>query len=120
MKLRIVDASWHRNGVCGVGFYAILFEDLDEDVSPIDKLKIASLFDEPGYCAVYSVGRLEERNVAFARGNSWRGDQYAAVLRPLLEEFNAESGGNRMGAFSAIPPEAIKDVLDKIKQKEKR
>ena len=44
MNLKITDIAWHRNGVCGVGFFAILFDDLEEK-----KKMIASLFDEPGY-----------------------------------------------------------------------
>ena len=42
MRLKILDVSWHRNGVCGEGFYAVLFENLDED----NGLMIASLFDK--------------------------------------------------------------------------
>ena len=87
MKLTIVDASFHRNGICGVGFYAVLFDDAEYG------RMIASLFDEPGYCAVYNVGELAKGNVAFAQGNSFRGDRYEDELRPLVEKFLKENGG---------------------------
>ncbi len=96
MKLKITAASWHRNGVCGMGFYAVLFDDLNEK-----KKMVASLFDESGYCAVYDLAQLAEGNIEFARGNSWRGDQYAAELRPLLKKFLKKNGTNRAGAFAA-------------------
>jgi len=95
MKLKILQASFHRNGVCGEGFTAILFED--HEGSKEDQPMIASLFDEAGVCAVYSVPKLAEGNIGFAMGNSWRGDRYEEQLRPLL---------NRVGPF-ALPPEVV-------------
>lgn len=92
----IKEASFHRNGVGGVGFYAILFESEEEP----GKTMIASLFDEPGYCAVYCVEMLSEGNIRFAEGNSWRGDVYENALRPALKKFLKESGTNRVGPFS--------------------
>ena len=95
MDLKIINASWHRNGVGGVGFYAVLFDDCDNG------RMVASLFDEPGYCAIYSVEELDKGNVAFACGNSWRGDQYESELRPLLKEFLEKKGStNRLGPFA--------------------
>lgn len=93
---RIVAASYHRNGICGIGFHAILFDD------PNNGRMVASLFDEPGCCAVYKVEELAAGNVAFAGGNSWRGDNYEAALRPMLEAFTEERGSNRAGPF-ALP-----------------
>lgn len=96
MKLKIIDASFHRNGICGAGFTAILFKDLDENPK---ELMVASLFDEQGCCAVYKVSELVKENIAFAQGNSWRGDNYEEKLRPLLEKFE-KKGSNRLGCFS--------------------
>jgi len=102
MNLKITDASWHRNGVGGMGFWAILFDDLTEK-----RKMIASLFDEDGYCAVYDIALLAEGNIKFAQGNSWRGDRYAATLKPLLDTFLKENGTNRLGPFSF--PDAVKE-----------
>jgi hypothetical protein len=98
-KLKIIEASYHRNGIRGEGFYAVLFDDKEQG------RMIASLFDESGYCAVYSVKLLADGNIAFANGNSWRGDVYEAHLRPLLEQWLKDNGSNRIGLFSM--PERI-------------
>lgn len=98
MKLNIVSASYHRNGVGGIGFYAILFDDAENG------RMVASLFDEPGYCAIYKVEELVAGNIAFSNGNSWRGDNYAAELRPLLDASLRNEGTNRVGPFAM--PEA--------------
>lgn len=94
MKLTILDASYHRNGIAGEGFYAIIFGDEEEG------RMVASLFDAPGYCAVYKIEELEKGNIAFACGNSWRGDRYEGELRPLLKTFLEKLGDNRIGPFA--------------------
>lgn len=97
LDLKIVSASFHRNGVFGSGFYAILFDDAEQG------RMIASLFDAPGHCAVFLVSELAKDNVLFAQGNSWRGDDYERELRPLLDAYLAKrGGGNRRGPF-AVP-----------------
>lgn len=90
----ICDVSFHRNGIGGIGFYAVLFDD------PEQGRMIASLFDEPGYCAVYKVSLLQDGNIAFAQGNSWRGDVYEDALRPLVKKFLKKQGTNRVGPFA--------------------
>ena len=94
MNLKIVEASWHRNGIGGMGFYAILFDDRENG------RMIASLFDEPGYCAVYGVDELVAGNIAMAGGNSWRGDVFEKALRPALQEYLEANGTNRLGPFA--------------------
>jgi hypothetical protein len=82
MRLKIIEASHHRNGVSGEGFTAILFKDLSTK-----QTMIASLFKDSGYCAVYDVDELAKGNISFANGNSWRGDRYESALRPLLAQY---------------------------------
>ncbi len=101
-KVKIVSASFHRNGIGGMGFYAILFDDEEQG------RMVASLFDEEGYCAVYQIEELTKGNIEFAQGNSWCGDKYETVLRPALEEFLKEVGTNRLGPFSIIDLNKIK------------
>lgn len=93
MDIKIIDCSFHRNGVGGVGFYAVLFDD------PEQGRMIASLFDKSGYCAIYKVEELSQNNVQFANGNSWRGDVYEEKLRPLVKAF-MKKNGNRIGPFA--------------------
>lgn len=93
MNLKIKSVSFHRNGICGAGFYAILFDDAEN--GPM----VAALFDEPGHCAVLQLEKLGASDVEFG-SNSWRGDRYESELRPLVEKFLEENGTNRMGPFS--------------------
>ena len=108
MKLTIKDAAFHRNGVGGLGFYAIYFHDQDQGDM------FAALFDEPGACAVVNVKQLAAGDVAFG-SNSWRGDHYEAGLRPLIEKWSQDQGTGRIGPFSAIPPEAARAAIAKAK-----
>lgn len=103
LKIEIKDASYHRNGIGGAGFYAILLRDHTNK-----KDMIASLFDEPGHCAVYCVDELAKGNIAFAQGNSWRGDHYESQLRPMLKKYLAKDGTNRIGPFAM--PQARKSA----------
>lgn len=104
VEVTIVDASYHRNGVCGVGFYAVLFDDKEHG------RMIASIFDDidaknpKGYCAVYSVPALADGNIAFAGGNSWRGDVFESELIPALREWLKAKGSNRIGPFAMPDP----------------
>lgn len=82
MKLRILKSEYHRNGVGGAGFYAVLFTDSDYPY----KTFIASLFEEKTFCSVFCLEELVKSNIQFG-SNSWRGDVYEYKLRPLLEEF---------------------------------
>lgn len=112
MQLEILDASWHRNGICGAGFYAVLFKDADQP-----GVMIASLFGEFGCCAVYSVDELARGNIAFACGNSWRGDYYEQKLRPLLDVFLAKQGSNRIGPFAAVSEDVLDEIMEEYKAK---
>ena len=76
----IRSAEYHRNGVGGVGFYAIVFDSTE------DGTMVAALFQEAGFCAVLQLDKLAAENVRFGE-NSWRGDEYEAELRPALIRF---------------------------------
>ena len=95
-KLTLVSVSWHRNGIGGEGFYAVLFDE-----AQCGRM-VASLFDKAGYCAVYQISQLNDGNIAFAQGNSWRGDEFEARLRPLVVAWEKKHGSNRLGPF-ALP-----------------
>lgn len=84
-KIKIVEIARHRNGVCGAPFWAVLFDDAEHG------RMVATVFDtgndtakDNGYCAVYSVAELAAGNIAFAMGNSWRGDHYEHLLRRAI------------------------------------
>ena len=80
-KITITTASFHRNGIGGLGFYVILFTDAENGKM------LAHLFEDEGYCAITQLDMLAEGNIAFANGNSWRGDEFERRLRPLLDKY---------------------------------
>ena len=81
LDLTLVSADYHRNGISGEGFWAIIFDDAENG------RMVASLFaDHDYFCAVYKVSELAAGNIDFARGNSWRGDYYEKPLRHLVDE----------------------------------
>ena len=77
--MRIISLDYHRNGVSGIGFWVVLFQEKRGDDM------IASVFPERGCCAVFSVAELAKRNIAFANGNSWRGDDFEPELRKAID-----------------------------------
>lgn len=98
MNIKIQEASFHRNGSGGLGFYAIRFQWQPEDADKPENF-LATLFDEKGTCAVISLDRIESHGIGFARGNSWRGDRFEGELRRQIKE-GATTSGARMGPFA--------------------
>jgi hypothetical protein len=88
MKLNIIDIAHHRNGICGAPFQVVLFEDQ----GPEGSRKVAILFDEPRYCAVLDIAKLAAGDIEFG-SNSWRGDNYEALLRKAINARNGEQTG---------------------------
>ena len=98
MDIQIQEASFHRNGISGLGFYAIRFQFKPEDAEKPENF-LATLFDEQGACAVVSLDRIESHGVGFAKGNSWRGDHFEGELRKRIKEDGVTSGA-RIGPFA--------------------
>lgn len=77
MAIKINSIAYHRNGVCGEGFHAVLFK------CPDNGEMVATVFDEAGQCAVLQLAGLAAGTVAFGE-NSWRGDHYEDELRAAI------------------------------------
>lgn len=86
MKIKAKEVSYHRNGICGAGFHVILFNWLDDETKIVRHM-VGTVFEESGYCAVYDVDMLSKGNIRFAKGNSWRGDEFEPCLRAAIEEY---------------------------------
>jgi hypothetical protein len=87
---KVVQVQYHRNGVGGAGFTAVLFtSDAAGHPSHTDNsLFLGIVHDEPGYCSVVRVEDLSDaRGVTFGV-NSWRGDNFEPELRAAIEEAN--------------------------------
>lgn len=115
---KVLEVSWHRNGVGGRGFYAVYFLADIEAVSDVeaetwnltegeaikDAKWLAVLTDTPGECYVICTDLLATRGVRFG-ANSWRGDRYEPELREAIKTTNDHtSGAIRVGPF-CIPTE---------------
>jgi hypothetical protein len=76
--IRIDIAKWayHRNGISGVPFHVVLFDDVGDE----NTRKVGILFETPHHCAVLDVGKLVAGNIAFG-SNSYRGDVFEEQLR---------------------------------------
>lgn len=74
----LVSIARHRNGVCGAPFYVVIFDD------PEAGRMVATVFDEPNHVAVLNISETAAGNIAFANGNSWRGDHYEDWLRQQI------------------------------------
>jgi len=80
MNISILNISFHRNGIGGAPFHAILFED----DAPDSNVKLGIVFDEPWHTAVLDVAKLVRGDIAFG-SNSWRGDTYEPHLRKAIQ-----------------------------------
>ncbi len=82
MTIRVEDIARHRNGVGGAPFWVVTFRwaDVDEEPRPM----VGIVFEAPWHVAVLDREETRRGNIAFAQGNSWRGDSFAAVLRTAI------------------------------------
>ena len=83
MAIRILNIDYHRNGVCGEPFHAVVFRD----TGPEGSIKLGIVFDSPHHCAVLDVAKLADCDVAFG-SNSWRGDVFEPGLRRAINKHN--------------------------------
>jgi hypothetical protein len=82
MKLQIVAIAFHRNGILGAPFHAVLFQHDGPEASR----KLAILFEQPGHCAILDVAKLATGDIAFG-SNSWRGEKFELSLRTAVNQW---------------------------------
>lgn len=83
MTFHIRQIEYHRNGVSGLPFHAVLFQDKGDEF-------LASVFAEEGAVSIVCLDLIPNDGVTFGR-NSWRGDVYEARLRAAIAEKEAAS-----------------------------
>jgi hypothetical protein len=89
MKLTILDIDYHRYGIAGAPFHAIIFQgDLDTP-----GIKLGVVFDQKWHTAVLDIGKLGNRDIRFG-SNSWRGDQYEPALRKAIADHQTREEAN--------------------------
>ena len=100
-KFEALEVARHRNGVCGEPFYVVRF------VCPeADGEFIAIRFEGEGInprCAVLNVPMLVEGNIAFAAGNSWRGDHFTAAVDAAIAKYDGEVDARINALLSRAP-----------------
>ena len=72
LQIRFEDAAYHRNGICGEGFWHIAFSFLDDRGNRVDARCV--LFEDTGCCAVLTAGL----------GECWRGDNFEPEMRSFV------------------------------------
>lgn len=78
MIRKVHQVAYHRNGVAGNGFHAVLF------TATTRERMIATVFDERGNIAVLRVPDLAQNDGVTFGVNSWRGDDYEPELRAAI------------------------------------
>ncbi len=84
MTLTIERIEFHRNGICGAPFHAVLFHDSEAG------RMVGIVFDEPYHVAALNIDKLSLGDIAFG-SNSWRGDHYEPMLRAAIREFTHDA-----------------------------
>lgn len=101
MKIEVEEIAYHRNGISGNGFHVVLFTQTHEGTGwrprtlvrlPKCNRMMGVIFTNEstdhkttGYCAIFDRDKISQNVVAFGN-NSWRGDQYEAILREAILE----------------------------------
>lgn len=87
---RILEIDYHRNGISGEPFHAVVFSHIDDAGERRRMLAFVFPGSGPqqarlnGRVAVVATDRLLSDGVAFGV-NSWRGDQFEPELRKAIE-----------------------------------
>lgn len=82
VDISIETIDYHRNGISGEGFHVVLFSFRDEERRV--RRMVATVFPGAGRVAVLDRDLTADGNVAFAMGNSWRGDWFEPTLRRAI------------------------------------
>ena len=86
MIIKVKEIAYHRNGICGEGFHVVTFTQAEYGQT---HNMLGILFEGSGRCAVLDVDQTAAGNIAFANGNSWRGDHFEDDLRKAITEDQA-------------------------------
>ena len=81
VTVKAIEVAYHRNGVGGEGFHAVTFDSTSDGSK---HRMVGVVFPAQYHVAVFDVDELAKLNIAFAHGNSWRGDVYEPHLREAI------------------------------------
>lgn len=83
--IKVDEVSFHRNGVSGEGFHAVLFRERD---GRHWRKFLATVFADRGVLSVICLDMLPEHGVNSVF-NAWRGDYYEGDLRQHIARWEA-------------------------------
>ena len=77
--MKVEKLDYHRNGICGRGFYVGIVSDGKNRLLVIrfpreDDRKVDAVL-----CAAFDLTKLQEENITFGE-NSWRGDHFSDIM----------------------------------------
>lgn len=89
MNIKSAKVAYHRNGVCGEGFFVVTFRWQDGKCWRNMVATVFHYFDDASdkscRVAVLDIDQTANGNIAMAEGNSWRGDHFADELFPIIK-----------------------------------
>lgn len=81
----VMQFAYHRNGVCGQGFYVgIVKDEAGRDMLVVRFPKESDKATGAVHCAAFDLAQLDKREIAFGL-NSWRGDHYSDAMDEAID-----------------------------------
>jgi hypothetical protein len=119
---KVVQVAYHRNGVGGEGFHAVVFEIVPElssryyTRSKARQTLVASVFEGRGQVAIFNVAKLSDPTIGVAFGeNAWRGDLYEKELRAAIRKTTSD-GSVKVGPFGIPVERELKKIVRKLRK----
>ena len=83
MAIEIRDVAYHRNGITGLPFFVVLFNDPDEGMFN----QVATIDEDGKDCRVINAGLVVTASEIGTRHmNKWRGDQYLSMIKEAMRK----------------------------------
>lgn len=83
MTIEIRDVAYHRNGVAGLPFYVVLFNDTDAGMFN----QVATIDEDGEDCRVINAGLVVTTGSAGGNHmNTWRGDRYLSQIHDAMAD----------------------------------
>ena len=83
MTIEIRDVAYHRNGIAGLPFYVVLFNDTDKGMFN----QLATIDEDGTDCRVINAGLVVTASEIGTRHmNTWRGDRYLSQIHNAMAD----------------------------------
>jgi hypothetical protein len=83
MAIEIRDVAYHRNGISGLPFWVVLFNDTDAGMFN----QVATIDEDGKDCRVINAGLVVTAGeIGNRHMNTWRGDYYLQKIKEAMQE----------------------------------